>query len=175
MHSSHPHHSGCSQGLFYWLLSPSWGDFAFYPCGIIVHGPEFHLCGDRHVLLKLHSSCNFFVIHLLSKILLHECNNSWFIPLWIDKDPWQSSVLYFCGYSNYSQSSVRFLSFMFSLLLVKQKSTMLDKLLFIFLHKKLSSYFPSVFYILLPTSIMYLLKRHLPDTGDTGFLFKTLI
>lgn len=52
---------------------------------------------------------------------------------------------------------------------LNRKSTMLDKLMFIFLHKKLSSYFPSLFYILLPTSIMDLLKLHVPDTGDTGF------
>lgn len=47
---------------------------------------------------------------------------------------------------------------------------MLDKLMFLFLHKKLSSYFPSLLYILLPTSIMDLLKLHIPDTGDTAFL-----
>lgn len=52
---------------------------------------------------------------------------------------------------------------------LNRKSTMLDKLMFIFLHKKLSSYFPSLFYILLPTSIMDLLKLHIPDTGDTAF------
>lgn len=98
-------------------------DFDFYPCGTIVHGLEFRLCGDRHVLLKLHSSCNFFVIHCLVKSY---CTNVAIADLFSygsTKTPDSLQFYRFVGIVTIVDLLLAFFSFMFSFLLFKQKKS----------------------------------------------------